>query len=223
MDIARRIVVDDLGGELRLSSEPGKGTRFTFVVPLSVTILDVFSFRCGTTSFVVPVSAVDDLAEVDVNEVRRAPGHAQGGGARLLRHRTGTIPLFHLGTLLGVPPLEGPPLEGPPLEGPPLAGPSLDRAAGLRSKAIIVRRNADAYGFEVDRLVGQQEVVVRPLQDPLVRAPGIAGTTDLGDGHPTLVLDLHALAQQQVAGSTTRMNNGTNATNATNATTAGDR
>jgi two-component system chemotaxis sensor kinase CheA len=43
-------------------------------------------------------------------------------------------------------------------------------------------------------MLGQQEVVVRPLQDPLVRRPGIVGSTDLGNGEPTLVLDLISLA-----------------------------
>jgi two-component system chemotaxis sensor kinase CheA len=42
-------------------------------------------------------------------------------------------------------------------------------------------------------MLGQQEVVLRPLEDPLVKMPGIAGATDLGDGRPTLVLDLAAL------------------------------
>ena len=47
--------------------------------------------------------------------------------------------------------------------------------------------------FGVDRMLGQQEVVVRPLDDDLVRVPGVAGATDLGDGRPTLVLDLVGL------------------------------
>jgi two-component system chemotaxis sensor kinase CheA len=56
-----------------------------------------------------------------------------------------------------------------------------------------VRRNAEPYGFEVDRMLGQQEVVVRPLEDPLVHVIGVTGSTDLGDGLPTLVLDLLSL------------------------------
>jgi two-component system chemotaxis sensor kinase CheA len=43
-------------------------------------------------------------------------------------------------------------------------------------------------------MLGQQEVVVRPLEDPLVKVVGVAGSTDLGDGRPTLVLDLLALS-----------------------------
>jgi two-component system chemotaxis sensor kinase CheA len=56
-----------------------------------------------------------------------------------------------------------------------------------------VRRNGEPFAFAVDRMLGQQEIVVRPLEDPLVRVGGITGTTDLGDGKPTLVLDLPGL------------------------------
>jgi two-component system chemotaxis sensor kinase CheA len=68
-----------------------------------------------------------------------------------------------------------------------------------RRKAIIVRRNGEPYAFAVDRMLGQQEVVVRPIEDALVRVHGVAGTTDLGDGRPTLVLDLAALGGRLVA------------------------
>jgi two-component system chemotaxis sensor kinase CheA len=46
----------------------------------------------------------------------------------------------------------------------------------------------------IDRVLGQQEIVVRPFEDPLVKVAGVAGTTDLGDGQPTLVLDLVGLS-----------------------------
>ena len=47
--------------------------------------------------------------------------------------------------------------------------------AGSASKAILIQRAGQLYAFEVDRMLGQQEVVVRPLQDPLVKQPGIVG------------------------------------------------
>jgi two-component system chemotaxis sensor kinase CheA len=61
------------------------------------------------------------------------------------------------------------------------------------TKALIVRRGGEAMGFAVHHLLGQQEVVVRPLEDALVDVVGVSGATDLGDGMPTLVLDLVAL------------------------------
>jgi two-component system chemotaxis sensor kinase CheA len=75
----------------------------------------------------------------------------------------------------------------------------LDRALGSGGRrepalrALVVRRDGEAMAFGIDRMLGQQEVVVRPLADPLLRVPGVSGATDLGDGRPTLVLDLLAL------------------------------
>ena len=66
---------------------------------------------------------------------------------------------------------------------------AIDPGSGPQ-KALVIRRNGEAIAFAVDKMLGRQEVVVRPIDDPLARAPGIAGATDLGDGRPTLVLDL---------------------------------
>ena len=62
----------------------------------------------------------------------------------------------------------------------------------------IVRRRGAPHAFGVDAMLGQHEVVVRPLEDPLLRVPGLTGSTDLGDGHPVLVVDLFALSQRLV-------------------------
>jgi two-component system chemotaxis sensor kinase CheA len=71
--------------------------------------------------------------------------------------------------------------------------------AGKRGRALVVRRDGAALAFAVDRMLGQQEIVVRPLEDPLLEVPGIAGATDLGDGVPTLVVDLLALGARATA------------------------
>lgn len=63
-----------------------------------------------------------------------------------------------------------------------------------RGHALVVRRtHDDPVAFAIDRVLGQQEAVIRPLADPLVAVPGVSGSTDLGDGRATLVLDLHGL------------------------------
>ena len=69
------------------------------------------------------------------------------------------------------------------------------------SKALVVKQDDEAFALGVDRMLGQQEVVVRPLEDPLVKVGGISGATDLGDGKPTLVLDLVGLIARASAGS----------------------
>jgi two-component system chemotaxis sensor kinase CheA len=170
MDIVRQVAVGTLGGELSLRTEAGLGTTFTLHLPISVSILDSFVFRCGPQSFVVPLGTIEEVVELDTAQVVSAPTPRQrAANVRILRRHGENIPLFELSSLFALAP-----------------------QAGLRS-ALVVRREDERCAFSVDHMLGQQEVVVRPLEDPLVRTPGVTGSTDLGDGRPTLVLDLWSL------------------------------
>jgi two-component system chemotaxis sensor kinase CheA len=181
MDVVKRIAVDDLRGELSLRTVPGQGTTFMLRIPLSITIVDAFSFVCGGETFVVPVAMVEEIQEIDLATTVRGPDRrrtTRGAADRrrstrateMIHRRGEAVPVLRLDELLG-----------------------LTATGELRRKAIIIRRNGEPFAFAVDRMIGQQEVVVRPLEDQLVRVHGISGTTDLGDGRPTLVLDLAAL------------------------------
>ena len=72
----------------------------------------------------------------------------------------------------------------------------IGEAARERLHVFVVGTGTGALGIAVDRIVGQREIVVRTITDPLVRVPGIAGATDLGDGHVVLILDAAVLARQ---------------------------
>ncbi|MEO8698558.1 MAG: chemotaxis protein CheW [Kofleriaceae bacterium] len=168
MDIVRRIAVNELGGELALATTLGAGSRFTLRVPLTIAVVDVFSFECGPQAFVVPVSMVEEIFELAPDQIM-APPASREPRIHLLERRGRALPLLSLGVVLAI-----------------------DSGAGAR-KAMVVRQNGEAIGFTVDRMLGRHEVVVRPIDDPLVSVPGVAGATDLGDGQPTLVLDLAAL------------------------------
>jgi two-component system chemotaxis sensor kinase CheA len=171
MEIVKR-TVDQLGGDLSLRTELGVGSVFILRVPLSLSIVDGFSFECGEQRFVVPVSTIDEIVEVEESALVRSPagaGASAGLGVSMLQRRGQVVPLLSLAGVLG------------------LTSTSRDK------KALVVRRGAEAIAFSVDRMLGQQEVVVRPLEDELVRVRGVAGATDLGDGKPILVLDLAGL------------------------------
>jgi two-component system chemotaxis sensor kinase CheA len=113
---------------------------------------------------------VEEIIEVEAAHVIRPPGLA-GGGVTMVERRGQAVPLV---------PLERALRRESGREGP---GP----------KALVVRQRGAPVAFAVDKLLGQQEIVLRTLEDPLVQVPGVAGATDLGDGQPTLVLDLPAL------------------------------
>jgi two-component system chemotaxis sensor kinase CheA len=178
MEIVKRIVVDELGGELELSTQLGAGTTFTLRVPLTISIVDAFAFECAGQRFVVPVSTVDEIVEVDSSDVVQVPARRDGSPELdILLRRGQAVPVVELARVF-----------------------RLERLRPASQKAIIVRRAGAPIAFAVDRMLGQQEVVIRPMNDVLVRAPGVSGATDLGDGKPTLVLDLIALGTTLEAG-----------------------
>lgn len=174
MDIVRRIAVDQLGGELVLESSWGVGATFTMIVPLTLSIVDAFTFDCAGQRFVVPVATIEEIVEIDPQTTT-----AVRDGVSVFFRRGESVPLVPLDRVFRLPRTEG----------------------SIARKAFVVRRAGAPLAFAVDRLFGQQEVVVRPLEDPLVQVPGISGATDLGDGRPTLVVDLVALGGGALGGS----------------------
>jgi two-component system chemotaxis sensor kinase CheA len=186
MDIVKRVVVDELGGELLLTNRPGAGASFSLLLPLTIAIVDTFAAECEGERFVIPVSMVEEIVEIDPKAIVTAPVTTPAGAAQLgmFERRGEAVPLLDLGAVL-----------------------RLSRRDGVRRKALVVRRGGQPVAFALERVLGQQEVVVRPLVDPLVNVPGVSGAADLGDGRPTLVLDLVALAGERA---TRMLRSGTN-------------
>jgi two-component system chemotaxis sensor kinase CheA len=139
------------------------------MVPLSISVVDAFSFVCGGQRFVTPVVTVEEIIEIDPREVVEGVALPGQRPVRLVRRRGRAVPLLSLASVFAMP------------------------ASGLEAKALVVRRGDDTMAFAIERMLGQQEVVVRPLNDSLIKVPGVSGATDLGDGQPTLVLDLLSL------------------------------
>jgi two-component system, chemotaxis family, sensor kinase CheA len=170
MEIVRRIATDTLGGSLTLRTTLHRGSAFTLRIPLSISIIDTFAFACGNQPFVVPVSMVEEIVALDSVNIVSPPAPEGSVSVRMIERRGRSMPLVSLSSLLAV-----------------------DQAPVLTQKALIVAGAHAAFAFAVDRMLGQREVVVRPLDDVLVKVAGVSGSTDLGDGKPTLVLDLIGL------------------------------
>jgi two-component system, chemotaxis family, sensor kinase CheA len=165
MAVVRKTVLD-LGGTLRLSSTPGVGTRFTIELPLTLVITDALIASVGSQTFAVPQSAVREVVEVEEASIRSIEG------GEITAFREDALPLVRLSAALGI-----------------------SAAPRTRHHAFIVRTGSENVGVLVDRVISQREIVVRTTTDPLIRVPGIAGATDLGDGRAVLILDVGAIAR----------------------------
>jgi two-component system, chemotaxis family, sensor kinase CheA len=161
-----RSTVQELGGTLALESEAGRGTTFTITLPLTLAIADAIIAHVGDHTFAVPQSTVREVIDVEVAALRSIERN------ELMVHRGGTLPMVRLAQLFGI-----------------------RSEARPRLHAIVVGAGSSAVGLLVDRIAGQQEVVVKTITDPLIRVDGVSGATELGDGRLILILDVAALSR----------------------------
>lgn len=165
MAVVQRTILE-LGGALSLKTQAGQGTRFTIELPLTLAIADALIARVREQTFAVPQSAVREVIEVNPAAIRHLENN------EIIPYRGGVLPLIRLGSFFR------------------LAG-----AEGRFLYAFVVGSATNPVGLVVDRIIGQREIVVRAMTDPLVQVQGIAGATELGDGRPVLILDAAALVR----------------------------
>lgn len=180
--------VQELGGVLSLTTAPGRGTKFTIELPLTLAIADALIVSVGGQTFAVPESSVREVIEVESHKIttldnweHNAACNAGLGGnqglsevqhryTELLSFRQDVLPLRRLAHLFG-----------------------LSQIDQDRFHAVIIGKDLNTVGIIVDRIIGRREIVVQPLSDPLIQVPGLAGATELGDGRVVLILDVSAL------------------------------
>lgn len=162
--------VRELGGSLTLDTVRGQGTRFAMELPLTLAITDAIIGVAGDQTFAIPQAAVREVIEIDPVTVRRMEGH------ELVPYRGGALPMVRLSDLFALTPRPRQHLH-----------------------ALVAGHGRSAVGLVFDRIVGQREVVIRAMADPLVKVSGVSGATDLGDGRVVLILDLPSLVARSSA------------------------
>jgi two-component system, chemotaxis family, sensor kinase CheA len=161
-----KAAVEELSGAMSLETETGAGTRFILDLPVTLAITDALIAKAGGDTFAVPQASVREVIEVATTALLQVERN------EVAAYRGGALPVVRLSRLFGMP-------DG----------------ARDRLHLFVIGSGAAALGIAVDRIVGQREVVVRAIADPLVRVNGISGATDLGDGHVVLILDPAALVR----------------------------
>ncbi len=161
--------ISKLGGVVDIVSDVGIGTKMTITLPITLAIIHVLLVEIGARLFAIPLANVEEAITLDENLVRRVEQR------EVLTVRGASLPICRLARLFAIPKTDR------------------HRAGAF---VVIARVGARRLGFVVDELVGQQDIVIKPLGKSLRAARGLAGATELGDQRIALVIDVAALIEE---------------------------
>lgn len=165
MDVVKTKITQ-LNGAIDIHSELGVGTRLQIKVPLTLAILPTLMIIVGKQTFALPLAAVNEIINLELKKTNTVDGQL----TMIVRERA--IPLFYLSDWLK---------------------PKEPRAADLEGHVVVVQIGNQQVGFVVDALIGQEEVVIKPLDALLQGTPGMAGATITSDGGIALILDIPSM------------------------------
>ncbi|MDC0662147.1 chemotaxis protein CheA [Marinobacter sp. SS21] len=168
MDVVKT-KIGQLNGMINVESELGKGSRIVIKVPLTLAIMPTLMIMLGDQSFALPLVNVVEIFHLDLSKTNVVDGR------ECIVVRDKVFPLFHIKRWL---------VKGGALESVP-----------VNAHVVIVAMGTKRVGFVVDQLIGQEEVVIKPLGRALQGTPGMAGATITGDGRIALIIDVPSLLQ----------------------------
>src|SRR5690606_11092351 len=169
VDVVRTRIAQ-LNGTIGIESTKGVGTQIAIKVPLTLAIMPTLMVMLGNQAFALPLVSVNEMYSLDLSRTNVVDGQA------VILVRDQALPLFWLKRWL-VPSQAG----------------AIDRAS---ASVVIVSVGTQRVGFVVDQLVGQEEVVIKPLGSMLQGTAGMAGATITGDGRIALILDIPGLLRR---------------------------
>lgn len=173
LDVVKR-AVEDMRGQIEVSSTPGDGTSFTIRLPLTLAIIDGMVLRVGAERYIVPTGVI----ERSVRPLSTQLSTVLNRGS-LLATEDGLVPLVHLGTLFEEADAQPDPCQ---------------------AIVVICEAGGRRVGLVACELLGQQQTVIKGLGDDLRGASGLAGGAIMSDGRVGLILDVAGLVKLVNAG-----------------------
>jgi len=168
MDVVKT-KIGQLNGQISIVSKLGKGSRIIIKVPLTLAIMPTLMIMLGDQSFALPLVNVVEIFHLDLTKTNIVDGR------ECIVVRDKVFPLFHIKRWL--------------------VGKGKGQEEPANAHVVIVAMGTKQVGFVVDQLVGQEEVVIKPLGRALQGTPGMAGATITGDGRIALIIDVPSLLQ----------------------------
>lgn len=158
--------IEGLGGDVEVSTKLGEGTKFTVRLPLTLAIIQALMVEVRQEKYAIPLNSIvtiEDVAASDIKYVQQK---------EVINLRGTVIPLVRLDEVLDCPPREEEPEN---------------------LVVVIVKKGDKQTGLVIDNLLGQQEIVIKPLGKYINIHRMISGATILGDGEVALIIDSNAL------------------------------
>ena len=167
MDVVRRNITS-IGGRIDINSVAGQGTHIAIRLPLTLAILDGMIVEVDKVHYVVPLTYIVESLQLKAEHIYSM----SGSSSAVISVRNEYLPLLSLHRLLNLA------AEPPP------------RVGGI---VLILEAEGNTFALQVDDLIGQQQVVIKSLEQNFRRVDGITGATIMGDGSVALILDVDAL------------------------------
>jgi len=166
MDVVKT-VMDRLKGKILVESEPGRGTRFQLMVPLTLASIQALMFRVEQQHYAVPLDAVLEITRTPDSAIHEIDGH------QILRLRDQVLSVVRLQELF--------------------ATQSSSTSQKSRHFVLTIGVGNRKFGLVVDGLIGEEELVIKSFEDRLVSSDLVSGASILGDGTVVLILNVPAV------------------------------
>jgi two-component system chemotaxis sensor kinase CheA len=166
MDVVKKNI-EKLNGTLEIDSRVGVGTQMRLKIPLTLAIIHALMVRVSGDLFTIPLANVDETVRIFKKDTSTIEG------VEVINLRGDTLPIFRLATLFGESRAE----------------------KSDKSFVVIVSVGGQRTGFVVDELLGQEEVVIKPLADYVQDKSGFSGATIIGDGRISLIIDVYEMVR----------------------------
>lgn len=161
--------IEKLNGTVTVESEPNIGTRFIIKLPLTLAIIQGLLIRVGEEVYSIPITSVIESHRVKSEEINRIDNY------EVFNVRDEVYSLLRLNRLFGIN--------------------SNENYEDGYNYIVVVGTEEKKVGLMVDSLIGEEDVVIKPLKDQFTSSPGIAGASILGDGSVSLIIDVGQLLE----------------------------